>query len=373
MKIFQIIGMDDRYFHHFENKYKPANIKTFATHNTTLIDDRLYGAHILLPVVNKETSAFYTIWDYPALQIKWAHEKGWNEVDLLKILYAQVEEFNPDVFYNCSPTSFETKDIKNLGQKGMIKIAWFAAPFKRNNDFSVYDTTLTNYPFYNSDKSNANERFDMFNPSFDPAMSRFNESTDRPNDIFFYGQYVPGSFDYRNKLIHQLIDLKKRKNWNIRVALLYSIQYKKPILNNIFTRRMMRYLKIIDSPPTVVRKSSCSPLFGVDLYREISRSKIVFNASVDFSGNYKFNMRNIESLGCGAHMISDDGIYPDGLEKERDFSVYQNFEDFVEKATYYLDHPGESRKIAQQGYKTISTVFSKEHQWDRFMEIVNSL
>ena len=109
------------------------------------------------------------------------------------------------------------------------------------------------------------------------------------------------------------------------------------------------------------------------MYQEISKSKIVFNASVDFSGEYKVNMRNIESLGCGAHMISDNGIYPEGLVKGRDFSVYNNFKDFVEKSSYFLNNPIESRKIAEQGHATVVQKFGKHVQWKRFQDIVADL
>ena len=170
-----------------------------------------------------------------------------------------------------------------------------------------------------------------------------------------------------------LIDLRKVTNWNLKIALSYTIKYKRPSPNNVVTRRLMRYFNIIEFPVSVVRKKSISPCFGLNLYNEISKSKIVLNINGDHSGEFRVNMRNIEALGCGAHMIGDDGIYPDGLEKGRDFSVCQDFGDFLEKATWYLDHPDESVKIAQQGHKTVSTVYSKEKQWQKFQEIVSSL
>lgn len=374
MKIFQTFRKYDPYIPHFEKKYRIADKDlSFEEHKRLLIKDRFFATHILKPVLNIENSTLYTIWDYPSLQLKWAKEKGWNETNLKKILFAQIEDFNPDVFYTNSPISFEASEIKNIGSRNMIKCAWFASPEPVNFDLSVYHTRLTNFPLDIKDKSKVGFRSDYFNPSYDPEMDEFAESKDRPIDIFFYGQYVRNYFDIRNELIHQLIDLKKQENWNIRIALQYYMEYKIPHPNNIFTRRLMRYFKIIDFPSDSVRKNCISPYYGLDLYQELSKSKIVFNAAVDFSGVYKANMRNIESLGCGAHMISDDGIYPDGFAKGRDFSVYKSFDDFVEKARYFLNQREESEKIAKQGHNTVSTVFSKDAQWQSFQEIVSSL
>lgn len=373
MKVFQCFHKYDPYIPQFEKKYGIATSNlSYEEHRRLLLSDRFYATHILKPAIDFQPTAFFTLWNYPSLQLKWARENGWNETNLKKILFAQVEQFKPDVFYTGSPIKFDAREIMNIGGTRMIKIAWFATPEKNNIDFSVYNTRFTNLPSDIKEKSETGYRSDLFQPAYDPAMDKYADSIERPVDIFFYGQYVPGYFDIRNDLINKLVKLKQAKPWNIKIALQYSIQYKKPKPNNVLTRKFIRLFNMIDFPPQDVRTNSEPPFFGLDLYQEISRSKIVFNAAVDFSGNYKVNMRNFEALGCGAHMLSDDGIYPEGLVKGRDFSVYKNFDDFIEKATYYLAHPDESKKIAMQGHETVSTVYSKEIQWERFQEIVRS-
>jgi spore maturation protein CgeB len=99
----------------------------------------------------------------------------------------------------------------------------------------------------------------------------------------------------------------------------------------------------------------------------------VFNAAVDFSGKYKVNMRNYETLGCAAHLISDEGIYPDGFANNEHLTMYRSFEDFIEKAEYFVKHPSVSRHIALQGNSMIKKKYSKEAQWQRFQEIVASI
>jgi spore maturation protein CgeB len=381
MRIFQIIHKYNPYIPYFENKYNIRDLGlTYSEHRNMLRRDRFYSPHILKPALNNESHAFYTMWNYSALQIKWAQERGWKETDLKKILFAQIEDFKPDVFYSCSPIHFKKHEINNIGNHKMIKIAWFASPEKNNIDFSAYNTRLTNYPIDVRKKSETNYRTDLFQPSIDPEMADIAESNDREVDIFFYGQYYPDYFKTRNKYIDKLIELKKRENWNIRIALLYNLEYKtvlprlipKKVRNSRFTKWFRLKNKIV-FPLEVIRENTVNPYYGIDLYNEISKSKIVFNAAVDFSGEYKVNMRNIETLGCAAHMISDDGIYPKGLEKGSDFTIYHSFEDFVEKVKYFLSNPEESRKIALKGYHTVHNNFSKEIQWQKFQKIVENL
>jgi hypothetical protein len=381
MRLFQVIHKYGPYIPYFENKYNILEgNKNYEEIKSSLIKDRFYSPHILKPALNNDTDGFYTMWNYPALQIKWAQEKGWKETDLKKILFAQVEDFKPDVFYCCSPIYFGKDEIKKIGNTKMIKIAWFASPEKNNIDFSVYNTRLTNLPLDVKDKQESGYRSDLFQPSVDPEMLSLAKSDDRPIDIFFYGQYFPSNFKQRNHYIDRLVRLKENENWNIKIALQYDLYYKSylpkvlpsRIRNSRFTK-WFRSKKVVTFPSSEVRKNSTSPCYGIDLYNEISRSKIVFNAAVDFSGEYKVNMRNFESLGCATHMISDDGIYPDGLDKHNDFSVYKSYDDFIEMARYFINNPEESRRIAVHGHNTVCLHFSKEIQWLKFQEIVGTL
>lgn len=377
MRVFQIIHKYGPYIPHFESKYSLSE-KNYEEHRRLLIQDRFYSPHILKPALNNEKNGFYTMWNNSSLQIKWAKERGWNETDIKKILFAQIEDFKPDVFYNCSPIYFNRNEIKKINCAK--KIAWFASPEKQKIDFSIYNARLTNYPPDLMSISDVGFRTEMFQPSVDPIMEVVSKSNERPIDIFVYGQYFAGSFKTRNKFIDKLVKFKESSKWNIKLGLQYDTHFKSLLPDIVPTRiRNSRYTSCLRDkstiifPEEIIRNNSVKPFYGIDLYNEISKSKIVFNAAVDFSGEYKVNMRNIETLGCGAHMISDDGIYPEGLTKGHDFSVYNSFEDFIEKANYFLNNPIESRKIAEQGQKTVFQKFSKEEQWTRFKKIVQQV
>lgn len=377
MRVFQTIHAYKAYIPYFEEKYDKKELEdiSFEELRKKILEDRFYSTHILKPCLEEGApNGFYTLWTYPLLQEKWAREKGWKETDLKKILFAQIEEFHPDVFYNQSPIMFSAKEVNAVGVNKMIKLAWFASPEKKDIDFTCYHSRLTNFPLdANKTIEKDGYRSDLFQPAFDPIMSEYALNENRPIDILFFGQYS-AFFKERNFYIDRLAELKKKKNWNIILAVQYKPQYAKiypfskpPIISRLLNRVDLKFNRY---PPESISNEFSKPIYGLDLYEYISKSKIVFNAAVDFTGQYKVNMRNFEALGCGSHMISDAGIYPDGFRANDHFSTYTSLKDFLEKATYFLENPAVSRQIATQGHKMLKNRYSKENQWSEFQRIV---
>ena len=186
MKVLQAIHSYAPYISHFEKKYN-INKKeiSFDELKKLLLADRFYAAHILEPVLNDTENGFYTMWDYPLLQQKWAESKGWNETDLKKILFAQLEEFKPDVFYNCSPIRFDASEIKTQISPKILKVCWYASPEKKDINFKVYKTRLTNLPPDVQPNSKLDFRSDLFQPAHDPIMDEIMNDTEKKIDIFF--------------------------------------------------------------------------------------------------------------------------------------------------------------------------------------------
>lgn len=368
MKVFQALHKYEPYIPHFERKYDVTSM-SFQEHLQTLIADRFYTLHILKPVLDFSKEAFYTLWDYEALQLKWAEEKGWNETDLKKILFAQIEDFQPDVFYNMSPTFFKKEELEaNLDPK-LLRICWSASPFYNNEFFKLYKSRLTNLPLDIKPISETGFRSDLFQPAYDPLMDKYAKNTDRPIDLFFYGQYARSVFKRRNKHLDRLLAFKEQSDLNIELLLQYETEWE-PVVNIPYIRR---YWQKISHPSPMVRRLAGDPIFGLDIYEKISQSKIVFNAGIDFTKEYKVNMRNFEVLGCGAHMISDVGLYPNGFEMGKHFSTYTDIEDCIKKVERLLKDDDLRLSIAQAGHQMVKQVHTKEKQWEDFQKIVASI
>jgi hypothetical protein len=349
----------------------------FKEHLKILIEDRFHGCHILKPCINMDMESFFTMWNYENLQLKWAKEKGLNTENMYEILFAQIEEFQPDVFYNMSPIFFKKADLEKNISKSITKIAWFASPEKNNIEFDAYKTRLTNYlPDVQAKKE---FRSDLFNPSFDEKLDEFNlPYEERNNTLLFYGQYLKSGFDLRNENIDKLLKYKKNTKSNISIHLQYS---ETSVLRNKTIGKVFRKLKFktnssvfyVKHPRKLVTKNSDDPLYGLDLYKALSNSKMVFNFPVDFTGKYNVNMRNFEALSAGCHLITKRGIYPQGFIENIHYTAFDNFNDFIKIMRYHERHPDVSYEIARNGNAMIRDLYSKENQWEKFKEIVSEV
>jgi spore maturation protein CgeB len=91
------------------------------------------------------------------------------------------------------------------------------------------------------------------------------------------------------------------------------------------------------------------------------------------AGDYRVNMRIFEAMGCGAHMLSDGGIYPDGLNEGEHFSIYKDVADLEKKILNLLKNPQVREQIANNGAASIRANYSKEHQWECFQQIIGGI
>ncbi|MDA9019065.1 glycosyltransferase [Flavobacteriales bacterium] len=372
MRILQTIHSYKPYLNHFEKKYDiNAEEITFTDLRQLLLQDRFYASHILEPILQNSHDGFFTMWDYPLLQHKWAESKGWAERNVKKILAAQIEEFKPDTFYNCSPLFFSKKEIESIVPQSTRNVCWFAAPTNQQIDFSVYESRLTNYP--PDVRANSEFRSDYFSPAHDPVADDFAHKTERDIDILFYGQYMHGHFNNRNALVEKLVEFKMTSQLKIEICLQYNKEYKYlyPYGRPAFLKRISPRKQTF--PPSEITNNSTLPLYGLDLYEKISGSKIIFNAAVDFSGQYKVNMRNFEATGLGALLLSDKGMYPAGFEHGKTMATYSDFDEFVSLSQYYLENESERACIAQNGNDMVKRNYSKNKQWEDFKTIVSSL
>lgn len=368
MKVFQALHKYAPYIPFFEQKYM-VDALSFEEHRQLLIKDRFYGLHLLHPVLAGTAEGFYTLWDYEKLQYKWAEEKGWQERDLKKILYAQIEDYQPDVFYNMSPTFFSPEELKQSIDAKITKICWSASPFYDNDQFKAYKTRLTNFPGDIRPKSEVGFRSDLFQPAYDELMADYAANEKRPIDLFFYGQYAKAIFKRRNSQIDRLLELKASSDLNIEILLQYRVE-KQPVVNIPYIRR---YWQKIVHPDEQVRNLAGPPVFGLEVYKKISQSKIVFNAGVDFTKEHKVNMRNFEVLGCGAHMLSDEGIYPKGFVAGEHFTTYKNMDDCIQKIHQLLEQTEHRKEIAKAGHQMLLNEYTKVQQWEHFQQIIASL
>jgi spore maturation protein CgeB len=195
------------------------------------------------------------------------------------------------------------------------------------------------------------------------------DGKDRPTDILFYGQYLDRYFSNRNEILQSLLKWLENRPYIAKIHLQYY-EHVRPYVDRRIIRRFTRFKK---TPPKLIRDRSLPGIYGDDLYKAIGSSKIVINCFGDYSGLHKDNMRIYEAISGGALLISEDGIYPEGLIPGEDFLSFQDTQELFSKIDYALSLPDQGRSIAERTREKLSKLFSKSQQWSKFQEVVNLL
>jgi spore maturation protein CgeB len=94
------------------------------------------------------------------------------------------------------------------------------------------------------------------------------------------------------------------------------------------------------------------PVFGLDMFRILARSKVTLNSHIDAAEDYAGNARLYEATGVGSLLITDwKKNLPELFDPGKEVVAYHTPEECVEMICYYLEHEKERRAIAEAGQK----------------------
>jgi hypothetical protein len=361
MRVFQFHSFYKPYLDFINKKYPEAKSVSYAQRLQLILGHRFQAAHILQPAYDSALDFQFTVANDHLLQYQWAREKSLLEHDFKKILLAQIEEHRADVVYALDPIAYDSEFIRSL--PGCVKksICWLASPIGRA-DLSAYDLRICNFPPFIKAWENLGLKCPWFSPSHDPVMRRYADNEDRPIDISFVGQYSQWHTT-RNQLLESVAALSQKY--------LISFRLMCPHWKPLSRRRYINHIPLpIHYLPKNLRMVSGPPVFGIEMYELFGQSKIVVNAAIDMSGEYRVNMRCFEALGCGAVMVSDEGRYVDGMTPGVHFRTYRDPADAVAQIESILSTPDQAQKMSNAGRGFIETSFPKERQWEIFQALV---
>jgi glycosyltransferase involved in cell wall biosynthesis len=104
-----------------------------------------------------------------------------------------------------------------------------------------------------------------------------------------------------------------------------------------------------------------------DAARKYAESKIVFNIAMKDD----VNMRCFESMASGSMLLTDRISSIEELFKDGKHCVmYDNMDDMVEKAKYYIAHDEERERIAQAGYDEVIKNHTIDKRIDKIFEAI---
>ena len=356
MRLFQNSGIYPAYIPRLRRLTQGAS--TFQAQVQVFLNDRYGAPHFLLPILDGDDTAFFTNGDDEVLQRTWAREQGMpSRVSLQDILLAQIESHRTEVFYNMDPLRYGSDFVRKLPGCVRKAVAWRAAP-SPGADFAAYDLVVCNFPSILKSYEERGWKAAYFSPAHDPEMDSYAANTDRPIDVLFVGGYS--------------------RHHRRRAAVLEAVARLRERYRIEFCLDRSRLTRLAESPmgrlaplgkhrrPRDIRAVTYEPVFGRDMYKLLSRSKIVLNGTVDMAGEDRGNMRCFEAMGCGALLVSDRGNYPEGMADGDTLLTYLDAMDAISKIEEILIDDAKRTPLSDRGHRMIKSRYSKEEQWRQF-------
>jgi glycosyltransferase involved in cell wall biosynthesis len=232
-------------------------------------------------------------------------------------------------------------------------------------DFGAYDLIVCNFPSIISSWRARGWRADYFFPAHDPVMDEYASTEQRLIDVCFVGTFSR----HHVTRAHVLEAVAKLSNC-------YDVRF---YLDQSRLTRLAEhpFIKLLPTGrfrvPPDIKNIAKTPVFGRDLYAVLGSSKIVLNGAIDIAGNDRGNMRCFEAMGCGAVMVSDDGVYPEGMTAGFNLFTYRDPAEAVARIRQILNDWPRYQTIGKVANAAIRERYSKERQWDRFLELVGSI
>ena len=112
------------------------------------------------------------------------------------------------------------------------------------------------------------------------------------------------------------------------------------------------------------------PLWGMDMFRALRRSKVTLNRHIDVAGPIAGNMRLFEATGVGACLVTDwKENLGDFFEIGTEVVAYRTVEECVDLVRYYLRHDAEREAITRAGQARCL----RDHTYERRAERLTDL
>ena len=79
------------------------------------------------------------------------------------------------------------------------------------------------------------------------------------------------------------------------------------------------------------------------------------------------------AVGCGGLLLSDEGSYPAGMEHQRTMLTYSSPADAADIVAETLADWPQKSIIAANGHQMIRKNYSKEKQWQAFLQVIEDI
>lgn len=346
--------------------------------------------------------AFEIVTNAKPLQMAWAKEHNVIPSDE-NLLLEQFKFYKPEIIFFQDSLSFDYSFIKDLKQNiPTVRklIGWCCSPSTKQQfeNYKLFDFVFACSPGFVQALKNIGVKAYRLNHAFEssllPAITEDNAYPE--TDFIFIGSFI-GSKAFHNeriKLIEELLasqvklslytNLPKDNMFYVygqqlgysaskllKSVGLETLAMKIPLINK--AARLTEMPARINLSEEFKKAAVLAPLYGLEMFKAISKSKIGFNSHGGVAGDYAANIRLFEVTGVGACLVTDHKKnITDFFTPDKEIITYKTSDECIEKVNWLLSHPNELRRIAEGGQKRTLSDHTFERRAKELHEIISN-
>ncbi|MDP3683665.1 MAG: glycosyltransferase [Ignavibacteria bacterium] len=332
------------------------------------------------------------------LQNTWAKENG-TTVTGKEIVVEQLKVLQPDVVMFQDSFIFNGEWINTLRERiPSIKlvIGFCCSPFSREHleQFKVFDFSFVCSPKFLEDFTVLGlKAYELHHAFESEILEKLNTDNFYPEtDLIFSGSIITGYgfHEQRQRILEELLkskidikllvnlpeinslDLFMRRSGYVAAKILDKTGLRSFAENNSRLRKSLLLPGMPTRPKNYAKllKIIQPPVFGLEMLKVLSHSKIGFNSHGEIAGDYAANVRLFEVTGAGSCLITDWKKNLDNFfDIDKEVVAYKSTEECIEKVQWLINHPKERNEIAKAGQKRTL----RDHTFKQRAERLNSI
>lgn len=344
-------------------------------------------------------------WDicvnFEFLQKLWAKENGvkYTGRDWLKeILAAQLNLLRPDVLLLDDLYVLDAgfrQYLRENSPKPIKILGWRAAPTEDYSVFNDIDLMLTCTPLFARRMQEQGANVELLMHAFEPTvLDLLGPYPKRDIDFSFIGSVVLRNGFHRERftLVKKLMERTNLELWGSfgetippslkkRLAIKFGSGIDKAFRMVGLQDKAMATSFASNKPGPITTEMMRTfhdrihePVFALEYFRVLSRSKLTLNKHIDCAEEYAGNIRLFEGTGLGACLVTDWKVnLREMFEPDVEVVTYKTVEECVEKVRYLLDHESESRNIGMAGQRRTLRDHTFQNRAEQLNEIIRNL
>lgn len=385
MRIQRITTNYPAYLSRFFAKRPHLASKSFQEQHAALMADASGWADFWSVALEKRGYQMIdTVSNVESMQKAWASENGVeyaSENWMFEITTAQVRAFQPDILFVNDYATFTAaylSYLKSACPSIKLVLGWCGAPYSDASVFKEYDVVLSSAPELVQHFIDQGHRSSLIMHAFEPRVLPKLDSVNATSaDFAFIGSIAKkqGFHHEREALLLRLLEETPLELWttvsptswslsaNIRSRqLMYDFVHAAkragipdPMLQAGVFGKTLRWKERPAMPPPVdsrLVRAAREPVFGLEMFAQLARSRVTLNSHIDMSEQYASNMRLYEATGVASCLLTDwRPNMPELFEVDTEVITFKTADECVEKIKYLLDHEEERQAIAHAGQK----------------------